>query len=222
MFLGHYAVAMAGKKAAPRLSLGTLMLSAQLADLLWPVFLLLGLERVSIEPGITAFSPLNFTYYPLTHSMVGALGWSLLIGVIYFLARRSARGAWIVTAAVFSHWVLDLIVHRPDLQLAPWSAIRVGLGLWNSIPATLVVEFGLFALGVAIYLQTTTARDAVGRYAFWALVATLAIIYVSSGFGPPPPNAQTLAVFALGGWLFVPWSYWIDRHRRIVGESPGS
>jgi membrane-bound metal-dependent hydrolase YbcI (DUF457 family) len=213
MFLGHYAVAMAGKKAAPRLSLGTLILSAQLADLLWPIFLLFGLERVSIEPGITVFSPFNFTHYPFTHSLIGALGWSLLVAIIYFLARHYTRGAWVAAAAVFSHYVLDVIAHRPDLPLTPWSEVRIGLGLWNSIPATLVVEFGLFALGVAIYLQTTTAKDSVGRYAFWALVATLAIIYVSSVLGPPPPSAQILAVVGLGGWLFVPWGYWIDRHR---------
>jgi len=216
MFLGHYAVAMAGKKVAPKLSLGTLLLSAQLADLFWPIFLLMGLERVSIEPGITAASPLNFTYYPLTHSLVGALGWSVLVGIIYTLARHYPRGAWVAAAAVFSHYVLDVIVHRPDLQLAPWSEVRIGLGLWNSIPATLVVEFGLFALGVAIYLQTTSARDGVGRYALWGLVATLAVLYVTSAFGPPPPNATTLAVFGLGGWLFVPWGYWIDRHRHLA------
>ncbi len=215
MFLGHYAVALAGKKAAPKVSLGTLVLSAQLADLLWPIFLLLGLEQVRIEPGITAASPLNFTYYPLTHSLVGALGWSLLFGVIYFLVRHYPRGAWVVAAAVFSHWVLDLVVHRPDLQLAPWSDIRVGLGLWNSIPGTLAVEFGLYAVGVAVYLRTTSAADAVGRYALWALVAVLALIYVSSSVGPPPPSARVLAVFGLGGWLFVPWGYWIDRHRRV-------
>ncbi len=216
MFLGHYAVVLAGKKAAPKVSLGTLIFSAQLADLLWPISLLLGLEQVRIEPGITAASPLNFTYYPLTHSLVGALGWSILFGVIYFLVRHYPRGAWVVAGAVLSHWVLDLIVHRPDLQLAPWSEIRVGLGLWNSIPGTLAVEFGLYAIGVAVYLQTTSATDAVGRYALWALVAFLALTYLSTAAGPPPPSAQVLAVFGLGGWLFVPWGYWIDRHRRAL------
>jgi membrane-bound metal-dependent hydrolase YbcI (DUF457 family) len=214
MFLGHYAVAMAGKKAAPKLSLGTLILSAQIADLAWPVFLLTGLERVTIEPGTTVVSPLNFTHYPITHSLIGALGWSALVGVIYLLARHYPRGAWVAAAAVFSHYVLDVIVHRPDLQIFPWSDARIGLGLWNSLPATLVVELGLLALGAAIYLQATSATDAVGRYAFWALIATLAVMYVGSVFGPPPPNPQALAVVALGGWLFVPWGYWIDAHRR--------
>lgn len=214
MFLGHYAVAMAGKKAAPTLSLGTLILSAQMADLAWPVFLLTGLERVSIEPGITVASPLDFTYYPITHSLLGAVGWSALVGIIYALARHYPRGAWVAAAAVFSHYVLDVIVHRPDLQVLPWSDTRIGLGLWNSIPATLVVEFGLLALGTAIYLQATSATDAIGRYAFWAMIVTVAVMYLGSVFGPPPPNPQALAVVALGGWLVVPWGYWIDRHRR--------
>lgn len=193
MFLGHYGVAFAAKRAAPKVSLGTLVLSAQFADLLWPILLLVGVEHVRIEPGLAAVSPLHFTDYPITHSLVGALGWSLLFALAYFFARRHPRGAWIVGAAVFSHWVLDLIVHRPDLPLAPGTLTRVGLGLWHSLPGTLIVEFGLYALGIAVYLRATSATDAVGRY----------------------------ALFALGGWLFVPWGYWIDRHRRNVGGPVG-
>ncbi len=222
MFLGHYAVALAAKRAAPRVSLGTLILSAQLADLLWPIFLLLGLEQVRIEPGLMAASPLNFTYYPVTHSLLGSLGWSVLAGLIYVFARRYPGGAWVVGAAVFSHWVLDLIVHRPDLQLVPWSDVRVGFGLWDSIPGTLVVEFGLYAIGIALYLNTTTATDRVGQYALWAMIVVLALIYASAFSGPPPPSVQVLAVFGLGGWLFVPWGYWIDRHRRAGGGSAAS
>ncbi|MGQ0548986.1 MAG: hypothetical protein ACT4PY_04880 [Armatimonadota bacterium] len=220
MFLGHYGVAFAAKKAAPKVSFGTLVLSAQFADLLWPILLLLGLEHVRIEPGITAASPFNFTHYPITHSLVGALAWSLLIGLIYFFARRYPRGAWIIGAAVFSHFVLDVIVHRPDLQLVPGLPVRVGLGLWNSIPATLIVEFGFYALGIAICLRATSATDAVGRYALWAMIAVLAVVYLSSLLGPPPPNEQALALFALAAWLFVPWGYWIDRHR-TVAAGPG-
>ena len=117
---------------------------------------------------------------------------------------------------------LDLIVHRPDLQLVPGNPTRVGLGLWNSIPATLVVEFGLYAIGIAVYLSTTTAVDRVGRSALWAMIAVLAVIYVSTSVGPPPPSVQTLAVFGLGGWLFVPWGYWIDHHRTSLPVVPAA
>jgi hypothetical protein len=143
----------------------------------------------------------------------------VLAGLIYLVARRYPKGVWVVAAAVFSHWVLDLIVHRPDLPLIPGNPIRVGLGVWNSIPATYVVEFGLYATGVALYLRTTTATDRVGRYALWALVAVLAVTYVGSQAGPPPPSAQAIGIVGLGGWLFVPWGYWIDRHRRTAGAA---
>jgi hypothetical protein len=116
---------------------------------------------------------------------------------------------------VVSHWVLDLIVHRPDLPLAPGGSLRLGLGLWNSIPATLVVEFGLFITGVWLYVKATSARDAVGRYALWAFVASLFLIYLASSFGPPPPSVKALAATALGLWLWVLWGYWIDRHREV-------
>lgn len=214
MFLGHYAIALAAKKPAPATGLGTMILAAQLVDLLWPVLLLAGLEEVAIVPGVTTVSPLDFVRYPYTHSLLAVLGWGVLFGGVYFLLRRDGRGAWVAGAAVLSHWVLDLVVHRPDLPLYPDGAPRVGLGLWNSVPGTLVVEFGLLAAGAAVYLRTTTARDRTGRIALWALLAVLVLVYALSLVGPLPPSPQAVAVAALAGWLFVPWGYWIDRHRQ--------
>lgn len=216
MFIGHYAVGLAAKKVAPKVSLGTLFLSVQLADLLWPIFLLLGLERVRIDPGNTAFTPLDFEHYPITHSLLGSLAWSVAFGLIYSL-RRYPMGAWVLGFGVFSHWVLDLIVHRPDMQIVPWSPVRVGLGLWNSVPATLVVEIGIYLIGTAVYLRATRARDRVGTYAFWALIVVLLLIYLGEALGgSPPPNERALAFTALGLWLFIPWAYWVDRHRQAV------
>ncbi len=216
MFIGHYAVALAAKRAAPRVSLGTLFLSVQLADLLWPIFLLMGLEHVRIDPGNTVVTPLDFYDYPITHSMTASLGWSLLFGLIYFFIRRYPRGAWIVAAGVFSHWVLDAIVHRPDLPLVPGGAVRVGLGLWNSLPGTVVVELGLFVIGTVLYLRATPAKDRIGRYALWSLLALLVLLYMANLTSPPPPSEMAIAIVGLGGWLFVPWAYWIDRHRKSV------
>lgn len=212
MFLGHYAVALGAKKAAPKTSLGTLVLAAQFADLLWPVLLLAGLEHVRIAPGVTVVTPLDFADYPISHSLTALLGWALLGGGLYWLIRRT-RAAWVVAAAVVSHWVLDFVVHRSDLPVYPGAGPRLGLGLWNSLPATLAVEFGLFALGIFLYVHTTVARDGIGRYAFWALVAVLGVLYLGALFGPPPPDVTTLATTALAGWLFVLWGYWVDRHR---------
>lgn len=218
MFIGHYAVAMAAKKATPRVSLGTLFLSVQLVDLLWPVFLLAGLEHVRIDPGNTVMTPLDFYDYPITHSLIGSLGWSFLFGLVYFFVRRYSRGAWIVGLGVFSHWILDLIVHRPDLAVVPGGGTRVGLGLWNSLPGTLVVELGIFVIGAALYFRATTALDRTGRYALWALLAVLLVLYFGNLVSPPPPSERAIAIVGLGGWLFVPWAYWIDRHRRPVAR----
>jgi hypothetical protein len=216
MFIGHYAVGLAAKKAAPKVSLGTLFLSVQLLDLMWPLFLLLGIEHVRINVGDTAFTPLDLYDYPISHSLVTVLGWSVLFGLIYFLVKKYPRGSWILAAGVFSHWVLDYITHRPDMPIAPGSTTYVGLGLWNSFLWTVIVEGALFVIGIAIYARSTVAIDKTGKYAFFALVAFLVLSWVGNMIGPPPPDSQSLAYFALLLWLFVPWGYWIDRHRRPV------
>ena len=213
MFIGHFAVALAAKKAAPRTSLGTLLMAAQLVDLLWPLFLLLGLEHVRIDPGNTAVTPLDFYDYPLTHSLAAAVLWSLLLGILYRLIRRDLRGAFVVGACVLSHWVLDFLTHRPDLPLWFTGSTRLGAGLWNSVAGTVVVEAGMFAAGVALYVRTTRRRDRTGSYAFWSLVAVLFAIYCVNLFGPPPPDPQAIAIAGNAAWLFVLWAYWADSHR---------
>ena len=132
MFIGHYAVALGAKKISPTVSLGTLFPASQFIDLLWPIFLLLGLEHVRIDPGNTVFTPLDFYDYPISHSLLAVLGWSLGFGLLYYAVQRSGRNALILGALVLSHWVLDFISHRPDLPLIPGMETRVGLGLWNS------------------------------------------------------------------------------------------
>ncbi len=213
MFIGHYAIGFAGKKIAPRTSLGTLFLSVQLVDLIWPLFLLLGLEHVRIDPGNTVVTPFDFYDYPITHSLLGAVGWSLALALIYLAVRRYPRGAWVVGACVFSHWLLDALTHRPDLPLAPGSETLVGLGLWNSLAGTVVVELGLFAAGLAIYARATRAKDKIGSYGLWGLAGFLVLMYAVNLTGPPPPNESMIPIVTLALWLFVPWAYWIDRHR---------
>jgi len=215
MFLGHYAVGLASKKAAPKVSLGTLFLAAQLVDLLWPLFLLLGLEHVKIDPGNTTVTPFDFYDYPITHSLIGAVLWSCALGLIYSLLKKDRRAAIVIGLVVFSHWILDLITHRPDLSLGLGGSAYFGLGLWNSVPGTLVVEFGLFAAGIILYSRTTTAKDRIGSIGFWALVGILALIYVANITGPPPPSASVVAVAGNASWLFVLWAYWVDGHRAV-------
>jgi hypothetical protein len=212
MFLGHFAVALATKRAAPKVSLGTLFAACQLPDLLWPPLVLVGAERVRIDPGNTPFTPLDFQSYPWSHSLALNLLWAVLAGAGYLAVRRDRGAAVWVGLVALSHWVLDWVSHRPDLPLWPGGP-KVGLGLWYSVPATLLVEAGLFALGVGMYLTATRARDRTGQYALWSLVALLAVIYAGSVLGPPPPSVHAIVVVGLALWLLVAWAAWADRHR---------
>lgn len=211
MFIGHFAVGMAAKRLSPRTSLGTLFAAAQLVDLVWPALVLLGVETVRIDPGNTAFTPLDFESYPWTHSLLVVLVWGAGFGLAYRARTGYTRGAWVVAALVLSHWLLDFVTHRPDLPLAPGGP-KVGLGLWNSVPATLVVEGALFVGGVFLYATGTRAKNRTGRLAFWALVLVLLGLYVANR-GPPPPSARAIGAAGLLMWLFIPWAAWIDRNR---------
>ncbi len=212
MFIGHAAVALAAKPLAPRVSLGLLLTAAFWIDLVWPVLLLAGLERVEIRPGDTAFAPLAFVHYPWTHSLAAAVAWSLLFALAFI--RLGFRAASVLGLLVFSHWLLDALVHRPDLPLWPGDETRIGLALWNSVPGTLALEGVLFAAGVAIYVSTAPARDRIGAIAFWSLIGVLALAYLGNAFGPPPPSVPAIAWVGLaGGALFGVWAWWADHHR---------
>jgi len=215
MYIGHYAIALAAKRAAPKTSLGTLIAAAQMIDLIWPILVLTGIERVTIDPGNTVVTPLNFAEYPFSHSLISVMGWASLFAGLYWVMTRYRAGAMTIWIAVVSHWVLDMISHRPDLPLYPGSEKLLGLGLWNSLTATLLLEGGLFAAGIVIYLRTTTARDRTGKIAFWALIVFLVTTYLLNLFGPPPPpgSERVVVLTALLLWLLVPWGYWIDLHR---------
>ncbi len=213
MFIGHFAVGLALKRVAPRTSLGMLIAAPQLPDLLWPIFLLLGWEQVRIDPGNTAFTPLAFDRYPISHSLLMAAVWGgVLAAVVFWRAGRSRAAAAWIAAAVVSHWVLDWITHRPDMPIAPGLPLKVGLGLWNHVAATVMIEGVMFAAGVALYLNARRATSRRGAWGFWLFVALLAAIYAGNLFGPPPPDARAVAFVTLGLWLFPFWAAWLDRH----------
>jgi hypothetical protein len=221
VFLGHFAVALAAKRAVPRLSLGSLFIAAQFADLLWPVLVLAGVEQVEVRPGITTVTPLDFVSYPWSHSLAMLAVWGVLLGAAVMAARRGGAAAAMIAALVVSHWLLDVASHRPDMPLSPGDSQKLGLGLWNSRPATLVVELGLYALGLAVYARSTEPRDRVGRWALWSLVGFLGALYLGSVFGPPPPSRRAVAWSGVAMWLLIAWGYWIDRHRRPVSAPAG-
>lgn len=222
MFIGHFGVGFGSKAVAPKTSLGSLFLAAQFIDLLWPTFLLLGLEHVTILYGVTNGKPLDFVHYPISHSLLAVVGWAVLVAGVYQLLSHYRRGAIVLGLAVVSHWVLDAIVHRPDLPLYPGTSPLIGLGLWSSLPGTLMVELGVFAIGLWLYLRTTEASDATGKWALWGLVIFLLGIYISDQFGSPPPSVEAIGWVGQAQWLLVLWGYWVDRHRRTIEREKSS
>jgi hypothetical protein len=214
VFIGHFAVAFAAKKAAPRVSLGTLVLAAAFLDAVWPVLVLLGVERFRIVPGFTAINPFDFTYYPWSHSLLMTLVWAAAFALVYFAASRDRGGAVWVAIVVASHWLLDFVSHRPDMPLYPGGREKLGLGLWQSIPATFAVEGVMFAAGIAVYVGVTRSRDRIGSIAWWAFVALLLALYIPGPWASRPPSENAVAIFGIIALLiFGPWAYWIDRHR---------
>jgi len=214
VFIGHFAVAFAAKKAAPRVSLGTLVLAAVFLDAVWPVLVLLGVERFRIVPGFTAINPFDFTYYPWSHSLLMTLVWAAAFALVYFAASRDRGGAVWVAIVVASHWLLDFVSHRPDMPLYPGGSEKLGLGLWQSIPATFAVEGAMFAAGIALYVGATRSRDRIGSIAWWSFVALLLALYVPGPWASRPPSESAVAIFGIIALLiFGPWAYWIDRHR---------
>jgi membrane-bound metal-dependent hydrolase YbcI (DUF457 family) len=213
MFIGHYAVALAAKTAAPKTSLGTLFGASVFLDLLWPVFLLAGIERVRVDPAATRFTPLDFEHYPWSHSLLMSVVWGAVLGVFYFLIRKDRRAAIVVGALVVSHWLLDLPMHRPDLPLVPWSTVMFGGGLWNNVALTLAFEFALFAVGIFLYVRATEAENRVGSWGLVLVLLFMTAIYFAAGFGPPPPDAEAIAWTGHAQWLFVALAAYVDAQR---------
>jgi membrane-bound metal-dependent hydrolase YbcI (DUF457 family) len=218
MFIGHFAVGFASKRLAPEASLGVLMTAPLFLDVLWPVFMALGIEHARIEPGATAVTPLDLYDYPYSHSLVASIVWSVLAAGAYYVLRRDRRAAWVIALGVFSHFILDFVSHRPDMPLYPGGATRIGLGLWNSIPATIAVEGSMFIAGVALYVAATRARDKIGSISFWVFVTLLVLAYASDFFSPPPPSIQAVMIVGFVSWILIPWVAWFDRHREVSFE----
>ena len=215
MIIGHFAVAFGAKKFVPEVSLGTLFLASQLADAISPPLILLGVESIEVEPGITVMMPLNLIHYPYSHSLVALALWSLMFATVYMVLTRSGLKTAIVIAVLgVSHWMLDVLMHRPDLPISLTGSARLGLGLWNHPIIGVPVELLLFGAGVWLYARHTRPRNRRGSLGMWALTALLLLTYVATHFGPPLPSAASVAwsgQFAL--WFFVFWAFWLDRQR---------
>ncbi|HVF38384.1 MAG TPA: metal-dependent hydrolase [Gemmatimonadaceae bacterium] len=214
MFIGHFAVAFAGKKFAPKASLGALLLGALFADILWPSLVAVGAEHVRISPGATVYTPLEFVSYPWSHSLLMLIIWG---GLFAAYCRKRPNGREIGTALailVVSHWFLDFVTHRPDMPLFPGGS-KYGLGLWNNVTATMVVEIVMFVAGLAMYASATEARDGIGRWGFHGLAALLLVFFVLDSLDPaPPPSVRMIWISALiATAIILIWAEWFDRHR---------
>jgi len=214
MFIGHFALAFGAKKFAPQVSLGILFLACQLADIIWPNLVLLGIEALEVDPGNTVITPLNFLHYPYSHSLVALVLWSAIFAVLYALLRRSGTKAAIVIALlVLSHWVLDVLTHRPDMPITLSDSSVIGLGLWNYPVVAVPLELLLFGAGVWLYIRHTKPTDRQGSIGFWALIIFLLVVYAAALLGPPPPSPAAVAWSAQAVWILIAWGFWVDHHR---------
>jgi membrane-bound metal-dependent hydrolase YbcI (DUF457 family) len=213
MFIGHFGIGMAAKKAAPDVNLGFLFLACQLLDLVWPVLVLAGVERVSVDPAATRVTPLDFSHYPYSHSLLMTLIYSFIAAAFAWRFYKSPKAGWITGLVVASHWILDFVAHRADLPLT-FGDQKYGLGLWNSLPGTLALETGIFILGIILYVQTSPLAGRKRALTFWSMIGFLILIYAANIWGPKPPvDAPPAAIAgpALAMWLIVIWGHFSDR-----------
>lgn len=216
MFIGHFAIGLLAKKNSVLPSLAIMFVAVQFLDLIWPILVLLGIETLSIDPGNTKMTPLNFEYYPYSHSLLMAVVWSLIFGLGYFLFTKNKRGSLLLGALVMSHWILDFITHRPDLPLSPFTDLKLGLGLWNVPAGAITLEILLFGLGVYLYYRSSNIQR---KTSFWILIGFLLIIYVMNLAGPPAPNPMAVAWSANLMWLIVLWAWWIEKKKVSIQNS---
>lgn len=223
MFVGHYGVSFAAKRASPRLSLGVLFVAVQFLDVLFSIFLVAGVEKMRIVPGFTAYNPYDLYWMPYSHSLLGAAVWSVLFGTAGYLWMRrlpsgsAAAAAAILAGAVFSHFLLDVPMHTPDLPLGPGAGSpKIGLGLWNHRTASLAAELVVLAAGGALYLRATRPRTRGARTATFVFGAVLVAVTLATPFMPAPPSAAAFAVQALVLYgVLAAAAEWIDRKREM-------
>ncbi|WP_158795812.1 metal-dependent hydrolase [Pedobacter sp. L105] len=218
MFIGHFGLSFAAKKAAPKVSLGILFIATQFVDLLWPFLLLFHVEKVAVVPGYTKTNAFEFLYFPYTHSLLMGFVWGIVVGGIYWLFKRDTRGTIVIGLCVLSHWFFDLIVHTADLPLTPFSDYKVGFGLWNYVAVTLIIEFTLFLAGAFVYATFTKAKNKIGKWVLWILVILLLAVQLGNTFGPAPTDS-IMALFVSFITLMViilALAYWVDKNRELA------
>jgi hypothetical protein len=216
MLVGHFGIGFLAKRTAPRVSLGTLVFAAMLADVLWCVFMLAGVEHVRFNPGRGAANYLDAVDVAYSHGLLTLALWGAILASLYWLKRRDRWAAWVLFVVVLSHWFLDFVSHNPDMPIAPGLPGRFGLGLWKSIPGTLIVEGGLWVIAVVVYARATRARSLLGTLLLWSVAALLVLPWRENISGPPPRDVFSAGVNSLIFFsLVIAWSYGVSRLRPV-------
>jgi len=216
MFVGHYSVAFALKSEQNKIPLWVLFVAVQLLDFIWAPLVLLGIEKMRIAPGITAANPLDLYYMPYTHSLIGALAWSALAFLVYkVISRTKVAAGLIVALAVFSHWILDLIVHRPDLAIYD-DTLKVGFGLWNYRGLEFGLEVAILVAGIIIYLKRNVVRSVVRKYSLIIFGVLLILIQTGNTFVSRPLSSDhAVAITALISYtLFTAVAFLLEKKRK--------
>lgn len=219
MGIGHVALAFASKRFVPQVSLGWLILAGLLVDQLFGVMVLLGLESARVVPGATEAYPFVMDDYPYTHSLVGGIGWAVIAGGLWWALKRDRLGAAFIAGGVISHWLLDVVAHTPDMPVLPGGPY-LGLGLWHSLPATLIVEAALVAAGIAVYVASTRAANRVGSVGLVVLTVVIGLVHLGVYLAPPPPSVEAAGISMLGLILPIVAAHWVDSQRRTVVIDP--
>ncbi len=214
MFIGHYGISFIAKGMEKSIPLWLLFIAVQFVDVLWAILVYAGIEKVRIVPGITATNPLDLYYMPYTHSLAGALAWSIGAFLLYKFSRNSPlRAAFIIGLAVFSHWVLDLIVHIPDLALYD-NTYKMGFGLWNYPAVAFALEAVLLFGGMAFYFLKTKPISILGKIGMPVLGVLLLVLQTWVFFAAPPDSPPSAALTALVLYIVIAaGAFWLERYR---------
>ncbi|MCF0060386.1 metal-dependent hydrolase [Dyadobacter chenwenxiniae] len=217
MFIGHFGLSFAAKKAAPKVSLGTLFIATQFVDILWPFLLVTDIEKVAIVPGYTKSNALEFLYFPYTHSLLAGIIWGVVVGLIFWLFKKDKQGAIVLGLCVLSHWFCDLLVHTADLPLFPFTDAKFGFGLWNHVAISLTIETIIYLAGVYIYANFTKAKTSGANWGLWSFVVFLLIFNFANTFGPPPSDSIMTLFITLVTLMviIISLAYWVDKKRVV-------
>jgi hypothetical protein len=219
MFVGHYGPSFLVKWLKPGIPLWVLFLAVQLLDVFWAIFIFLGIEGVRIVPGFTKTNALDLYYMPYTHSLPGALAWSVAAAVLYGSITGTKRGGALVGAAVFSHWPLDFLVHRPDLALYDNTA-KVGLGLWNYPYLTIALEGALLLVAMGLYIAHSRPLTRRATFAVPVFCCAILLMQVGMLYAPPPASDHAFATTALVSYVLLATAIaWLERGRDATGQA---